>query len=102
MIEPEYGSSQSAAETDLRELAVRSLRRKQAFKIHALVYTLVNSLLIVVWLATGIASGVWYPWFIFPLFGWGIGLGVQGWTAYRGDELSESRIRAEMNRIAGS
>jgi hypothetical protein len=102
MSEPEFVSPQQAAETDLREMAIRSLRRKQAFKIHALIYTLVNALLVAVWLATGIASGVWYPWFIFPLFGWGIGLGVQGWTAYRGDGLSESRIRAEMNRIAGS
>ena len=26
--------------------------------------------------------------------------GVHAWTTYRGDELSESRIRAEMDRIA--
>jgi hypothetical protein len=101
MSEPEYGSVQHGAETDLRELAIRSLRRKQAFKVHALVYALVNALLVVVWLAGAITTGDWFPWFVFPLFGWGIGLGVQGWTAYRGNELSESRIRAEMNRISG-
>ena len=33
--------------------------------------------------------------------GWGIGVGIHGYVTYRGDELSEERIRAEMNRIAG-
>jgi hypothetical protein len=52
-------------------------------------------------LVTGITAGAWYPWFIYPLLGWGIGLGAHAWQTYRGDELSEDRIREEMRRISG-
>lgn len=85
----------------LRQQAVRNLRRRAAFRIHLLVYLLINELLIVTWLTTGLTVGVWYPWWVFPVFGWGTGLAIHGWTAYRGDELSEDRIQAEMRRILG-
>ena len=58
--------------------------------------------LVVIWLVNAVRVGVWYPWFIYPMFGWGIGLGSHAWAAYRGDELNEESIRQEMRRIAGS
>jgi hypothetical protein len=82
-------------EDDLRAAAIRSLRRKHAFKIHLLVYVLVNALLIAIWVAGGVTSGVWYPWWIFPLFGWGIGVAIQGWSAYGGGGMSEESIRGD-------
>ena len=57
------------------------------------------SVMIVTWLTTGLTVGVWYPWWVFPVFGWGTGLAIHGWTAYRGDELSEDRIQAEIVRL---
>jgi uncharacterized membrane protein len=80
---------------------VRNLKRRAEFRVHLVVFGLVNLLLVVIWFVTGIAVGAWYPWWVFPFFGWGIGLGVHAWTTYRGDELSEARIREEMRRIAG-
>jgi 2TM domain len=112
MTQPEYGTPPGPAgpgggngeyslEERLRNQAVRNLRRRAAFKMHLLIYALVNLLLVVIWLVTGLNTGVWYPWFVFPLFGWGIGVASNGWAVYRGDVLSEERIRAEMNRLAG-
>jgi uncharacterized membrane protein len=43
---------------------------RAGFRIHATVYLAVNLMLIVVWATTGAG----YPWFVFPLFGWGVGL----------------------------
>lgn len=51
-----------------RERAARGQRL--GFRIHATVFAAVQALLIVVWLLTDTS----YPWFLFPLVGWGIGL----------------------------
>lgn len=105
---PAYGTPPAPGEPNgewsvedrLRAQATRNLKRRAEFRVHLVVFGLVNLLLVVIWLVTGLTARVWYPWWIYPMFGWGIGLGVHAWTTYRGDELSESRIREEMNRIA--
>jgi 2TM domain len=98
---PDPAAGEWSVEERLRRQAVRNLRRRAAFRVHLLVYALVSVLQVAVWLTVGIATGVWFPWWVFPVLGWGVGVAVHGWTAYRGDELSEERIRAEMRRIAG-
>jgi len=85
----------------LRAQAVKNLKKKAEFRTHLVVYLLVNLLLVVIWLTVGISSGSWYPWFIFPMFGWGIGLGTHAWDAYKGESVSEAQIREEMRRITG-
>jgi len=90
-----------SVEDRLRAQAVRNLRRRAEFRTHLVVYLLVNLMLMVIWLISAIASGAWYPWFMYPLLGWGIGLGAHAWSAYGGDEVTESRIREEMKRISG-
>jgi hypothetical protein len=88
-----------SVEQRLRAQAVRNLRRRAEFKVHLVSYALVNLLLIVIWLSVGFTAHVWYPWWIFPLFGWGIGLGIHAWTTYQGDAVNEQAIREEMKRI---
>jgi hypothetical protein len=41
-----------------------------AFRVHLGVYLAVQALLVVTWALTSAA----FPWFVFPLLGWGIGL----------------------------
>lgn len=60
--------------------------------IHTTVYVAVNILLVVVWALTWTK----FPWFIFPLLGWGIGLAAHV-AAYRGHVLSQRRIEAKLN-----
>ncbi len=57
-------------DAELRREAKEIAERKLGFYIHLAVYILVNILLVSIWYFTG--KG--YPWFIFPLVGWGIGV----------------------------
>jgi hypothetical protein len=88
-------------EDALRELALKRLNEKRDFKTHLVVYVLVNLLLIVIWLVSAAVSGEWFPWFVFPLFGWGIGLGVHAWTVYGRRDISEDEIAREISKLRG-
>lgn len=48
---------------------------RTGFRIHATVFIAVNVMLIMIWATVWqLNDGPSYPWFIFVLFGWGIGL----------------------------
>ncbi len=53
-----------------REREARLIKKRRVFILHLSVYVMTNIFLFVVWLMTGAG----YPWFIFPLGGWAIGL----------------------------
>ena len=57
-------------ETRLHEVARKRVQMKRGFAIHLMLYAAVNSLLFLIWYLTG--KG--YPWFLWPLAGWGIGI----------------------------
>jgi len=57
------------SEGELRKEARLRTEAKLGFYIHLGVYSGVNFMLFVIWWLTG-----GYPWFVFPLLGWGIGL----------------------------
>ncbi|HEX6206722.1 MAG TPA: 2TM domain-containing protein [Actinomycetota bacterium] len=78
----------------LREQAVERLKRKRDFTAHLLAYLMVNTVLIVVWAMTG--AGFFWP--IFPLVGWGIGLGFHAWDTFSRPP-SEERIQEEMDHL---
>jgi hypothetical protein len=62
------------SETELREQAVTSLKKKRDFKSHLFIYIAVNVLLVVIWAVT--SDGFFWP--IFVIGGWGIGLADHG------------------------
>ncbi len=88
-------------EDGLRELAVKRLREKRDFHTHLIIYSLVNTLLIVIWLVIGLVSGSWFPWVIFPICGWGIGLGAHAWTVYGRKDITEDEISREIQKMRG-
>ena len=57
--------------------AERSSRRR-VVALHAIVWGAVNLLLFVIWLTTGAG----FPWFVFPLFGWLVGLAAHAAGVY--------------------
>jgi fatty acid desaturase len=63
---------------DAQERAREKAMVRYAFRWHAVVYTGVNLLLVGIWYITG--QG--FPWFVFPLGGWGIGLVAHYGEAY--------------------
>ena len=79
----------------LRERAVSRLKKKRDFRIHLLIYFMVNALLVSVWAMSG--SGFFWPLFI--IMGWGIGIVANAWDAYGRDVPTESQIRHEMEKL---
>lgn len=55
-------------ELSLREREARRIARRQWFWLHLAVYVVIQVFLFIIWLL----SSASYPWFIFPLFGWGV------------------------------
>ena len=51
-----------------REREANRIARRQWFWLHLAVFVMTQVLLVIVWAL----SSKTYPWFIFPLFGWGI------------------------------
>jgi fatty acid desaturase len=57
---------------ELRKKAEKRAEEIVGFYVHLAIYIMVNLLLIIIWWFNGGLSV--FPWFIFPLFGWGIGI----------------------------
>ena len=81
-------------EQQRREAAVKRLKAKRDFWTHVAVYVLVNGLLVVIWAVTSDRGSFWPMW---PILGWGIGLGLNAWEVYR-KPISEEAIRQEMDK----
>jgi len=82
----------------LRDRAVKRLKKRRDFAGHLLIYTLVNTFLVVIWAVT--SSGFFWP--IFPMVGWGIGVVMNAWDVWRGEEFTDDQIAREMQRLQKS
>ena len=77
-----------------RQAAISRLGAKREFRLHLAVYLVVNTMLIVIWAATG--GGYFWP--IWPIGGWAIGLASHAFTVYYQRPVTEDDIQAEMRR----
>src|SRR5688500_9123671 len=81
------------ARAALSERRVRIAMRRRALLVHAAVYVTTNIFLFVVWLLTGAG----HPWFLYVLFGWGIGLAAHTaaalWVVDHDDVVLEHEAR---------
>ena len=85
----------ASSEEALRRRAVQQLKKKSDFRVHLMIYVLVNGLLVVIWAMTG--AGFFWP--IFPLAGWGIGVVANAYDVYVRQDPTEAEITAEMARL---
>lgn len=79
--------------------AARRVQARMEFYSHLITYLAVNALLVGIYLFT-MAGG--YPWFIWPLLGWGIGLVSHLFAVYghsRGGPDKRQLIEREMYRL---
>ena len=83
--------------------AERRVKAKMGFYWHLASYVLVNGFLITIYLLTSWAdNGFYYPWFIWPLLGWGIGLFFNFLAVYVFPDTPASRqrmIEKELNTM---
>jgi len=85
------------SDEELRQIARKSAEEKISFYIHFGIYVSVNALLIAIWWMTGGPRII--PWFIFPLFGWGIGLTAHYIAAFRGKAYKEQLAEKEYQKL---
>jgi hypothetical protein len=78
-----------------RQQAIKRIKEKNDFKIHLMVYLAVNAMLVFIWAFS--SQGFFWP--IFPIVGWGIGVVINGYVAYRGNIYTEERIQREMEKL---
>jgi hypothetical protein len=81
-------------QNDKREAAVKRVKAKRGFRFHAVIYLVVNTVLLIVW----VWSGERYFWPVWAMLGWGIGLAFHGWSVYLEKPISEDEVRREMER----
>ena len=86
----------AAREEHLRSLAETSLKKKADFRVHLLVYALVNGMFVAIWMVTD-SGGFFWP--IFPMAGWGIGLVMHAWDVFVMRPPTESEVAREMERL---
>ena len=80
-----------------RDRALKRLKQKRDLATHAVVYCLVNGMLVLIWFLT--TRGFFWP--AFPMAGWGVGLAMNAWDVWRGDTFSESKVQREIERQRG-
>jgi hypothetical protein len=83
------------SEQELRKLAVSRLKKKRDFSTHVVVYVIVNAMLVGIWAVTG--AGFFWP--IFPILGWGIGVGANAWDVYGRKPITEDEVARETERL---
>lgn len=70
----ERAADRAETETRRRRQQRTEVHQRAGFRIHATCYVAVQVLIFAVWLISSQTGGTSYPWFVYPLVGWGIGL----------------------------
>ena len=65
------------AQAAFREREARQILRRRAFYVHFAIYVAVQIMLVGIWALTGAG----FPWFLFPLLGWGVGVAAHAAVA---------------------
>ena len=79
-----------------REREARQILKRRAFYLHLAVYVAVQVALVGIWALAG--GG--YPWFLFPILGWGIGLTAHGAAAFLLSHPDDIVLEREQRRAA--
>ena len=90
--------SVDTSDKELYEQAKKRVEEKKGFLNDLIAYIVVNTGLFFIWLMTGAG----YPWFIWPIFGWGIGLVFHFLSVYVFIQQSgweKREIEKEMERL---
>ena len=84
-------------EEELRTIAKKRVEARMGFAIHAAIYVVANLGFVAIWAATGAG----YPWFVWPMLGWGIGIVSHGLSLVYGPESARGlrAIDRELRRL---
>lgn len=87
------------ADKDLEDRVRERVREMKGFYTHLVIYVMVNILIFLIWLFTDTG----FPWFVFPLGGWGIGLFFHWYNVFvengmLGRNWEEKKVRKLMQK----
>ena len=87
------------SEKEVYEQAKKRVEAKRAFYSNLMVYIVVNIILVLIW---AFAAGRGYPWFLWPLGGWGIAIIFHFMSVFVFKEKSDkAAIEREADKIRG-
>ena len=78
-----------------REREARQILKRRAFYLHLAVFVAVQLSIVGIWALAG--GG--FPWFLFPLMGWGIGLVAHGAAAFLMADPDDIVLEREQRRM---
>ena len=81
-----------------REREARQILKRRTFYLHLSIYLAVNLMLIGIWALAG--GG--FPWFLFVLMGWGIGIVAHGASAFLLAHPDDIVLQREQRRLGNS
>ncbi len=84
-----------ATDEELMALARKRAQDKVGFYTHFAIYVVINSMLILIWWFTGAG----FPWFIFVLGFWGIGLVANFVSVFVGTGVSDRMAEREYEKL---
>lgn len=87
-------TARAQVERDVRRKATRRVDSRIGFYWHVAVFVLVNGGLA----AVNLSTGPGYLWFLWPLAGWAVGLGLHGFGTLGMGDARERLIEAEVQR----
>ncbi len=85
------------ARAAFREREARRILRRRVFWLHLPIYIVTNVFLFVLW---AVVDGG-HPWFIYPLFGWGILLAAHAGVAFLLASPQDIVLEREQRRLEG-
>jgi hypothetical protein len=83
-----------------RDLAIKRLHQKQAFRAMLVSYVVINVFLWLIWAITDDKTGT--PWPIWVTLGWGIGVAFSAWNIYGQHQITEDDVQREIQRSKGA
>ena len=89
---------QQLSEEEIYKQARKRVEDKKGFYIHLGTYIVINAALVIIWAL----SGAGYPWFVWPLFGWGVGLIFHFLSVFvfdKGTAWEQREVEKEAERI---
>lgn len=92
---------ETMSDEEIYKLARKRVQDKKDFLNHLAVYIVVNAALVIIW---AITTGPGYAWFIWPMFGWGIGIVFHGLSVFvfdRQGSWERSEIEKEAAKLRG-
>ena len=93
--------STQLSEEEIYKQASKRVEEKKGFFVHFIVYICVNIGLVLIW---AFAAGGGYPWFLWPLGGWGIGIlfdFLRVFVFSRSTDWEKREIEKEVERLRG-